>query len=56
MGTTAELSFSDGVVIKVDGPYRAVKLPDGWYVVGRGVSIPCDSRQEALDAVRELRG
>lgn len=42
------LKFSDGVEFNTDGPLRPEKRRDGWYVVGRGMLIPVDSKEEAL--------
>tara|TARA_R110001592_G_scaffold57544_3_gene174821 strand:+ start:189 stop:356 length:168 start_codon:yes stop_codon:yes gene_type:complete len=47
--------FSDGITVKTDGTYRALKLKDGWYVVGEGILAPVGTRQEAIDWIKELR-
>jgi len=33
--------------VHTDGPYRAVDLGDTWYVLGRGLNIPCANMNEA---------
>ena len=53
METTIE--FTDGIRVRTDGPFRTVKLTDGWYVAGRGFLLPCDDRDDAKDEVRRLR-
>ncbi len=47
------IMFSDGVTVKTDGPLRPFRLKDGWYVVGEGMLIPVDSREEALEWIKE---
>ena len=48
------LRFTDGVQIDTAGPIRTLKLPDGWYVVGGGMLIPCTDREDALATKIEL--
>lgn len=31
------IRFSDGLAIDTSGPYRVIKLADGYYVVGHGM-------------------
>lgn len=50
----AKLRFTDGVVIDTSGPPRALELDDGWYAVGFGTLLPCDSKEEALEEVEKL--
>ena len=48
------LRFSDGVNLDTSGPLRAVHLADGWYVLGNGMSIPVDSKEEAETTIRQM--
>lgn len=48
------LKFSDGVTVDTSGPYRTLKLADGWYVVGDGRLIPVDNEQKAQDTISKL--
>lgn len=41
------LQFDDGIRINTEGEPRALKLWDGWYAVGNGMSIPCADKHEA---------
>ena len=50
------LRFSDGVNIDTSGPLRAICLSDGWYVVGEGMLMPENSREDALETIQELKG
>src|SRR5947207_1539500 len=45
------LRFSDGVNIDTSGALRVLRLADGYYVVGQGMSIPC---RDAADAEATL--
>lgn len=49
------LKFSDGVSVETSGELRIIHLHDGWYVVGRGMMIPCVDRQDAVDLITELK-
>ena len=49
------LRFNDGVNLDTSGPLRAVCLADGWYVLGNGWSIPCDSEEEARQVLHDMR-
>jgi hypothetical protein len=48
------LCFNDGVNIDTSGELRIIKLVDGWYVVGEGMSIPCRDRWDAQDALDDM--
>lgn len=48
------LRFSDGVNVNTDGPLRVKLLRDGWYVVGDGMLLPCDSQQDAEQTLKDL--
>tara|TARA_Y100001973_G_C5189580_1_gene330063 strand:- start:1420 stop:1596 length:177 start_codon:yes stop_codon:yes gene_type:complete len=52
----SKLRFSDGVTIDTSGPLRVLRLTDGYYVVGEGMSIPVNSREEALKYIKETKG
>lgn len=49
------LKFTDGIEVDTSGDYRALKLYDGWYLVGNGLLIPVDSEGEALRMTKELQ-
>lgn len=48
------LRFSDGMTINTDGEYRSTRKSDGLYVVGHGVSIPVEDREEARVLIEDL--
>jgi len=50
-----KLSFSDGMVIHVNGEYRLVKFIDGQYVVGHGNLFPVDSEEGGKRLVKNLK-
>lgn len=50
----SDLRFSDGVRVDTTGPYRVIKLEDGYYVTGHGLLSPEGSREEAEAYVQEL--
>ena len=49
------LRFNDGVTIDTSGDLRPWNGPDGWYVIGEGRSIPCDSMAEARAIIAEAK-
>jgi len=49
------LAFDDGVKFNLDGDLRAEKRSDGWYIVGKGMLMPVDSYEEALEFLAEER-
>jgi len=49
------LRFSDGVTIDTSGEIRHLELSDGHYVVGKGMLIPVNTKEEALRIIRERR-
>ena len=49
------LRFSDGVTIDTSGELRHLELSDGHYVVGMGMLIPVNTKEEALRIIRERR-
>ena len=52
----SSIMFSDGITVKTDGTYRALKLKDGWYLVGEGILAPVGTRLEVIDWIKELKG
>lgn len=49
------LTFKDGVKLPDPNcPLRPVKLSDGWYVTGEGMTLACEDRADALACVQEL--
>ena len=48
------LRFNDGVTIRTEGPLRVTRKNDGYYVVGRGMSIPVSDRDEGSDLIKKL--
>ena len=49
------LHFSDGIDVETSGPLRAIELNDGWYVVGNGMCIPVNSKEEAEETIRQMK-
>ena len=49
------LKFSDGVNIDTTGDIRTTMLPDGLYVVGKGMLIPVKDYKEARKVMEELK-
>lgn len=50
------MKFTDGMEINTQGKLRAVRKSDGWYVVGEGMLIPVDSKEEADLEIKLLKG
>jgi hypothetical protein len=48
------LRFSDGGNIDTSGPLRVLHLA-GYYVIGEGMSIPVNSREEAEKIIAEMQ-
>lgn len=48
----SEIRFTDGVRVNTSGPYRILKLRDGYYVAGRGFLIPCRDHSDAEETRR----
>ena len=53
-GETGMLRFSDGMEFDTSGELRVECRSDGCYVVGGGMMIPVDSREEGEDVIRDL--
>jgi hypothetical protein len=47
------LKFSDGINIDTSGKLRMLRLSDGLYVVGKGMSIPVSNEEEAIKIISE---
>ena len=39
----------------MEGRFRVVQEPDGFYVVGEGLVLPVDSYEEGLELVKEIQ-
>lgn len=50
-----ELKFNDGITIKMGGQLRVIWKRDGYYVVGEGMSIPVESREEGKKLIKEWK-
>jgi ribosomal protein L24E len=50
-----KLSFTDGMVIHVNGEYRLVKFRDGHYLVGHGNLFPVASEKEGTELIEKLK-
>jgi hypothetical protein len=48
------LKFSDGMEFDLEGPPRIEKRKDGLYVVGMGLLIPVDNREEGKATIAEM--
>jgi len=51
----SKLKFSDGITIDTSGPYRAISMKDGMYVVGCGCCIPVENGKEAIEIIKLLK-
>jgi len=49
------LRFNDGVTFDTSGPLRVTRRRDGYYVVGKGMLIPVDSREEGKQVIKEMQ-
>lgn len=50
------LEFNDGMKFDTDGELRVVRKSDGYYVVGRGMLIPVEDREEGQRTIDEMSG
>jgi len=48
------LNFDDGISIDTSGELRTTCLADGWYVIGKGMSIPCADMEDADDVLVKM--
>jgi hypothetical protein len=49
------ITFDDGISIDTSGELRITHLRDGYYVVGKGMSIPVDSYEEGKQVIAEMK-
>ena len=49
------LRFTDGVQIDTGGPIRAALKEDGWYVLGHGLCMACETMMEARNMAGHMR-
>ena len=49
------LKFSDGMEFDTSGDYRIVEKFDGLYVVGNGMLLPMDSREECNEFINNRK-
>jgi hypothetical protein len=49
------LKFTDGVQLNTDGKLRTEHKRDGWYVLGKGMSIPVHSKEEGEALIKSLQ-
>ncbi len=48
--------FRDGMEVGSCGKLRVVHRRDGWYVGGKGMLAPVDSRKDGAKLIKRLRG
>ena len=51
-----KLRFTDGMEFDTSGELRVVHRKDGYYVVGRGMLLAVDGRDDGKRLIEELRG
>ncbi len=49
------LRFNDGVQFNTDGELRVEKRHDGYYVVGQGMLIAVNDREEGHELIERMR-
>ena len=49
------INFNDGMTFDTSGPLRVVKKRDGYYVLGEGMLMPVDSREDGEAEIAEMR-
>ena len=49
------LRFNDGMEFDTSGELRITRRRDGLYVIGEGVLIPVETREEARELIAELK-
>jgi len=47
------IRFNDGMSFDTSGPLRIVRKSDGLYVVGKGMLIPIDNREEGQEIINQ---
>ena len=50
-----KLRFTDGMEFGTSGELRVIRRKDGWYVVGRGMLLAVDGREDGERLIEELR-
>lgn len=50
----SKMKFSDGMEFDMSGSLRAEHRSDGWYVVGKGMLIPVNTKEEADKTIKEM--
>jgi len=48
------LKFSDGEVFDVSGILRVEERKDGWYVIGGGMLVPVDDKEDGERYIKRL--
>jgi hypothetical protein len=48
------MRFNDGMSFDTSGPLRTTRRSDGLYVIGNGMLIPVEDREEARKLIEEL--
>ena len=49
------LRFDDGMEFDTGGELRVVHRSDGWYVVGQGILVAVDGREDGERLIEKLR-
>ena len=49
------LRFSDGITMDTSGELRLKEEYDGWYVLGEGMMIPVNSREEGIEYIEQRK-
>jgi len=49
------IKFDDGVTMDLSGPLRVSCIRGDWFVIGKGMSLPCDSKEEAQETLEEFK-
>ncbi len=50
------MTFSDGMTINTDGPYRVIRKSDGLYVTGHGYLCAVETIEEGMKMIKQLKG
>ena len=51
-----KLRFTDGMEFDTSGELRVIHRSDGYYVVGEGMLVAVDNREDGERLIEELRG
>ena len=49
------LKFNDGINLDTSGELRVEWRRDGYYVLGKGMSIPVESEEEGLKVIANMK-